>query len=200
MTAMAKAAPLAACAQAIGVTSLHAPPYAALTLQFILLPKGSRSRHKAWLHAWLPAHLTQMLGGKIDLSFHPGSPPRLMQNDRRLGLSLAYARDAAMLAVAADFSVGVDLLWLGDIGDDDLRVANDFLPATEYQALRCLPAARRPDCFGLAWTRLEAALKAAGLPLAKSNALTLEQWHQAVPVPGLPPGYCAAVARGLGPV
>ena len=174
-------------------TPLLAPPYAQAQLWYCRLPATSRAQHKQWLHQWLQCFLPQQLPGRIELTFAAGQPPRLRHNDHPLGLSLSYAGQLGVVALAPS-SVGVDLVWQQDIGDDGLLLAQDFLPAETATQLAGLPEADRTAAAALAWARLEATLKAAQLPLAQAAELPATAWQRSVPLLGLPPGYCGALA------
>jgi phosphopantetheinyl transferase len=164
-------------------------------LWWLALPAASRRQHKQQLHFWLQDFLPQQLGGPVELSFHAGQAPQLRQAGQPLPLSLAYAGQAALVAVSRQaVGIGVDLLWQNDVGDDAAQVAAEFFPASIANHLAQLPELQRRQLFGQQWARLEAALKAAQLPLAEAQRLTPAQWQRAVPLQGLPPGYAAALA------
>lgn len=174
---------------------LLAPPYTGVSLWWLALPVASRQRHKQQLHSWLQDFLPQQLGGQVELLFHAGQAPQMRLDGRPLALSLAYAGHAALVAVSRQAAgVGVDLVWQDDVGDDAAQVAAAFFPASIANHLAQLPDLQRRQLFGQQWARLEAALKAAHLPLAEAQRLTAAQWQRAVPLPGLPPGYAAALA------
>lgn len=175
---------------------LLAPPYAGLTLWLLPLPAGSRQQHKQHLHHWLQHNLPRLLGGQVELQFCAGNAAQLRLDSQTLPLSLAYAGNAALVAInqRSSHNIGVDLVWQADSGDDALSVAKEFFPEAIVGNLARQAASTRQACFSQQWARLEAALKAAKLTLADAAQLTPAQWQRAVPLQGLPPGYAAAVA------
>lgn len=175
-------------------TPLLAPPYAAVQLWCCRLPATGRAQRKQALHRWLQSFLPQHLPGQLELAFAAGQAPRLRHNGQPLGLSLSYA-GALGLAALAPGTVGVDLVWQPDIGNDSLLLAQDYLPADLAHRLAQLPEPQRTAATALAWARLEATLKAAHLPLAHATELPAAAWQRSVPLLGLPHGYCGALAR-----
>lgn len=175
------------------IRPLLAPPYDGVALWWLALPPAPRQRQRQLLQHWLQQQLPRQLGGAIELQFSRGRPAELCRDGTPLGLSLAYAGNAALVGVGP-VQLGVDLVWHGDIGDDLLDVAQQFLPQAQQQCLAALPGDLRQPGFGLAWARFEAALKAAGLALAQAEQLPAAAWQRALPVLGLPPGYYAALS------
>lgn len=175
--------------------ALLAPPYTGVELWWLVLPVASRPQHKLQLHSWLQDFFPQQLGGPVELRFCAGQAPQLRLDGQPLALSLAYAGHAALVAVSRQaVEIGVDLVWQDDIGDDAAQVAAAFFPAAIANHLAQLPDWQRRQLFTQQWARLEAALKAAHLPLAEAQRLTPAQWQRALPLQGLPPGYAAALA------
>ena len=174
-------------------TPLLAPPCAA-ELWYCPLPAGGRAQRKQALHQWLQYFLPRHLPGQVELVFAAGQAPRLRHNGQPLGLSLSYAGQLGLVALAPG-KVGVDLVWQPDIGNDSLLLAQDYLPADLAHRLAQLPEPQRTAATALAWARLEATLKAAHLPLAHATELPAAAWQRSVPLLGLPHGYCGALAR-----
>ena len=177
-------------------TPLLAPPYAEVRLWCCPLPHAGRARRKQALHQWLDDFLRQQLGGQIELTFASGQAPQLIHNHQPLGLSLSYAGQLGLVALASQ-PVGVDLVWQADLGDDAALLAQDYLPVALAKHLAALPEPQRSAAAAQAWARLEAALKASGRTLAEVAGLQAAAWQRSVPLLGLPHGYCGALALSV---
>jgi 4'-phosphopantetheinyl transferase len=94
--------------------------------------------------------------------------PRLT-GERSLRFNLSHCEDQALLAVARDREVGVDVEWIRPDFECEQIAARFFSPA-ETAALRASPASARASVFFAIWTRKEAFVKAKGgglsIPLA----------------------------------
>jgi len=107
--------------------------------------------------------------------------------------NLSWREDLALIAVASDREVGVDLeRERGDVAIESL--ARDFLSTLEAAAIRQAEPARRRAAFFAAWTRHEARRKLHGLAL--EDALPELDPNSVVVVRALtvPAGYAAAIA------
>lgn len=140
--------------------------------------RALRFRHPARQAAYVLAHgaMRRILGGyeqqhPIELRFTIGQfgKPALSQTGarNRLEFSLSHSGDLAVLAVARDRAVGVDVVqW--DAATDCAALAERFFSPGERDSLRMLAGA--PDTyvegFFSAWSRKEAYLKATGYGLA----------------------------------
>ncbi len=82
----------------------------------------------------------------------------------RLRFNVAHADGLALVAVAREREVGVDLEKVRAIEVEE--IAERFFSAAEVAVLRGLPADRRVDAFFRCWTRKEAYLKATGKGLS----------------------------------
>ena len=82
----------------------------------------------------------------------------------RCEFSLSHSDDLALIALADEGEIGVDIERVRPLPDLD-ALARQCLAADELQALRALPAVDRPFAFLQSWTRKEACLKALGLGL-----------------------------------
>ena len=89
--------------------------------------------------------------------------PRVVPPD--LQFSLSHSGGMALLAVAADSVVGVDVEQIRPIAED---VAERFFSPEEQSALRGLPDADWLGGFYRCWTRKEAVLKADGVGLHRA--------------------------------
>lgn len=84
----------------------------------------------------------------------------------RLTFNLSHAGDRAVLAVAGDIEVGVDIETLRR-EEPDAALARTVLTDQEFEQLNRLPPHRRSRAFLECWTRKEACLKALGLGLGR---------------------------------
>lgn len=117
------------------------------------------------------AALRRVLGGCLgvdgrDLGFvvDAGGKPRLAGRSHP-GFSLSHSGGHALIGVARDGAIGVDLEIVRDVPERDAIVRDDFARA-EVEAIAALPPDRREDAFFACWTRKEACLKAIGVGLA----------------------------------
>jgi 4'-phosphopantetheinyl transferase len=95
--------------------------------------------------------------GKPDLSPAFGS---------RLRFNLSHSAGRALIAIAADASVGVDLEYIR-AQSDYAEIARRFFSAAEVGQLDALPGHRYAEAFFSCWTKKEAYLKACGEGLAR---------------------------------
>jgi 4'-phosphopantetheinyl transferase len=111
------------------------------------------------------------------------------------GLEFSFARTdgLAVVAVASDREVGVDVERENDRTDIDL-VAREFLPLGEVAALERTEPDRRRSAFFEAWARHEAHLKLRGQGLTNGVPENLRDPHIVVRTLALRPGFAAAVA------
>jgi 4'-phosphopantetheinyl transferase len=127
---------------------------------------------------------------------HPthGKPRLLFSAHAWLRFNLSHAGSVALVALARDREVGVDVEALR--GDLDLEaMAREAFDAADRQALASAPAKERPALFFERWTRREALLKLSGAGLAGLHAPGAREagdaWVAALDVG---PGSAAAVA------
>jgi 4'-phosphopantetheinyl transferase len=95
--------------------------------------------------------------------YGPHGKPELREGT--LAFNLAHSHERAVLAVAADGPVGVDLEWRQNLRDAD-GIVGRFFTAPEAVLYRELPVELRPHAFYRGWTVKEAYLKAIGKGLA----------------------------------
>jgi 4'-phosphopantetheinyl transferase len=161
---------------------------------------------RATLRRLLGAEL-QRPPGSLRFEYGPeGKPALLDAGDLRF--NLAHSGELALYAIARGRAVGVDVERVRELRDAD-AVARRFFAPAEAEALRELPAERRPLAFFTCWTRKEAYVKARGGGLGlglDSFQVGVEPRERAccVSVPGAgpfavrdlaaPSGYRAAVA------
>ncbi|HOB52003.1 MAG TPA: 4'-phosphopantetheinyl transferase superfamily protein [Acidobacteriota bacterium] len=91
--------------------------------------------------------------------------PYLVELSAPLHFNLAHSGSVALLAVAVDATVGVDVERVRINLDLD-GIARRFFRSEESAALDALPAAQRTEAFFAVWTRKEALLKALGKGIA----------------------------------
>lgn len=150
----------------------------------------ARGRLRALLGAYLgpaPASLVFAYGpcGKPELRDGSGGA-----TGRRMRFNLAHSGDRALLALAWNRSLGIDLEAIRPI-EAVAELARAVCSETEQAALRSLPERERAAAFLRAWTCKEAVAKGLGLGLG----LPLETLE--VLVPGGPPARLRPGAAAL---
>jgi 4'-phosphopantetheinyl transferase len=112
--------------------------------------------------------------------------------DVGLRFNLAHSDDLAVVAVARDVEVGVDVERLRPVADGLSLAARYFAP-DEARALAALPADERDEAFLRLWTSKEAVLKATGEGLTGGLAGDAEaSWSLHAIEPAI--GYVGALA------
>ena len=86
-------------------------------------------------------------------------------SESAIRFNVSNSDDVALLAVAIDRELGVDIEHLREPRDFD-SLAAQFFAASEVTQLRSLPREQRLEGFFRLWTRKEAVLKAVGTGLA----------------------------------
>lgn len=81
-----------------------------------------------------------------------------------LEFNLSHSRGRLLIAVSADFPVGIDIERV-DPAIDPIALAHAGLTAGDVQSLLAAPQQMRHDLFHRLWTRREACLKALGTGL-----------------------------------
>ncbi|MDE2150256.1 MAG: 4'-phosphopantetheinyl transferase superfamily protein [Gammaproteobacteria bacterium] len=132
--------------------------------------RRDRSRYIA-AHVWLRRILGSYLelpAERIALSYGTHGKPRLAAaiSDGRspLWFNLSHSGDHALLAVASDREIGVDIEVLR-VGIAEPQLMKSVLSAAEQQALATLPRRDVDAGFLRCWARKEAVLKALGCGL-----------------------------------
>ncbi len=96
---------------------------------------------------------------------------------QKIFLSLSYAGNTAWIALAANAPIGVDAVSLGECEDWE-DVASLYFEEKTMHSLKNAPSPTR--AFALAWAKLEARCKHAGLPLREKvpppEVRTFTQW------------------------
>jgi 4'-phosphopantetheinyl transferase len=90
-----------------------------------------------------------------------GKPDLAPEFGGRLRFSLSHSAGLALIAIAADAEVGVDLECIA-VQSDFTDIARRFFSAAEVDYLSALPSHLRNKAFFSCWTKKEAYLKAGG--------------------------------------
>lgn len=104
---------------------------------------------------------------RLTFAMTAAGKPYLEDRDGRqlVCFNLSHSGELAVLAVARDRRVGIDIERLRPL-DGCEQLAMQFFSAEETAALRALPAAEQCRAFLNGWTRKEALVKALGEPVA----------------------------------
>jgi len=138
---------------------------------------------------------------EIELELGDNGKPRLRNRDG-IGFNLSHSNGLALVAVAEEREVGVDVELI-EPGRDLVALAKRALPQEDAAAVRAASESERAAVFYAAWTRHEARLKCLGTGLgatASGQSSTSEGENR--PLAGdavvesfdVAPGYAAAVA------
>lgn len=117
-----------------------------------------------WLRAVLAAYLDQP-PAELEIAGAPGTKPRLAGGAGPC-FSLSHSGDLALVAVAADCEVGVDVEVVRPLPDFE-ALARAILSQRELRDWQAVPEPDRLRVFFEAWTRKEAFLKAVGEGLSR---------------------------------
>ena len=119
-------------------------------------------------HAALRLLLARCLRAKpADVRYEPvPGKPRLIGASGPLEFNLSHSGALALIAVARERPVGVDVELVRELADLEAIAEGHFAPA-EVQALRALPPEQRLTGFFRCWTGKEAVIKATGEGLAR---------------------------------
>ena len=173
---------------AIGTAEVHLwafildEPDAVVDAWMQILSDDEKSRAKRFLRhrdrsQWVVAHgvLRHLLGrycgidpSAIEFEYGAAGKPRLAQHATHGALptfNLAHAHGRALLGVARDQEIGVDLEPVRD-DFDPLPIAQQFFFGSELQAIQSAPPGWRGDAFFRHWVAKEAVLKAQGSGLS----------------------------------
>lgn len=111
--------------------------------------------------------LRELLGGYLGCSaaalrFGYGDKGKpFLAGGPRLRFNLSNSSELALVAVAMDVEVGVDVEWLRPM-PDALEIAERFFSDSEREVLAAVAEGERETAFFRCWTRKEAYLKAVG--------------------------------------
>jgi len=135
-------------------------------------------------HAALRAILRRYTDARLDFAVAEAGKPYLPQAPH-LRFNLAHSHEMALVGVALDLEIGVDIERIRHLSDY-AAIAERFFPASE-----AADVVDESDFFRR-WTRIEAVLKARGVGLYAAGTEPAGDWTVADIDAG--PGYCAAVA------
>jgi 4'-phosphopantetheinyl transferase len=110
---------------------------------------------------------------RVEFGRHPGGKPRLLGQPAHAGVrfNVSHSADRALIAVAWDREVGVDLEPVRPCPEALALAQRHFAPA-ELRQLLLAEASDVTRTFLRLWTRKEAVLKAAGTGLTDDLSLT----------------------------
>ncbi len=119
--------------------------------------------------------MRRILGRYLDcdpaaIEFSYGSHGKPFLADRAIEFNLSHSGDWALLAVAVDRAVGVDIERIKPVAELEKLTAR-FLLAAEHERIVALDAADRVLAFFRTWTCKEAYLKATGEGLGQLKSL-----------------------------
>jgi 4'-phosphopantetheinyl transferase len=159
--------------------SLDVPPETSArlyaTLTFDERNRSARFRFERDQQRFIVAHgvLRDLLGrylqsqpGRISYVYNAfGKPDLSPEFGSRLKFNLSHSAGLALIAIAADSNVGVDLEYIR-AQSDYAEIARRFFSAAEVDHLNALPRHLYAEAFFSCWTKKEAYLKACGEGLA----------------------------------
>jgi len=145
-------------------------------------------------HAALRAILGAYTAASLDFALAEHGKPYLPA-EPNWKFNLSHSHEMALVAVAREVEVGVDVEWLRPLAAC-LAIAERFFPPTEAAALKEVPPGAREEEFFRRWTRIEAMLKARGIGLYGAGVEMDGEWTVA-PV-DMGPGYAGSVAASRG--
>ena len=117
-----------------------------------------------------------VLPAQLAFSTNPHGKPALASLDHAwLQFNLSHSGDLALVAVARDRPIGVDVERIAP-PDKFPRLVEQFFSANENAAFRSLPEGKRAAAFFAGWTRKEAYIKALGV----GASLPLDQFDVAM--------------------
>lgn len=140
--------------------------------------------------AALQALLDRAAGRPVTIGRRPEGKPYAPAAPN-LKFNLSHSRGKALVAVAEDIELGVDIERLRPM-PDLARVAERFLPPGDAEALAEMAEPDREREFFRRWTRAEALWKATGLGLYGAGRVPEGDWHVEEIDAGT--GYVAAIA------
>lgn len=118
-----------------------------------------------------------------------GKPALSPEFGGRLRFNLSHSADLALIAIAADADIGVDLEYIR-ASPEYADIARQFFSAPEVDDLNRLPTHLYAEAFLSCWTKKEACAKASGAGLAVPPVRGAWSLYTLQPAPG----YIGAVA------
>jgi 4'-phosphopantetheinyl transferase len=118
---------------------------------------------RAWLRNVLAGYL-HCRPQALQFAYNRYGKPALNQTQStHLHFNLSHSRDRALLAIASDIRVGIDIEAIREIADKEL--VTELFSAREQSLWYSLPASEKQAAFFAGWTRKEAWVKAHGAGL-----------------------------------
>jgi 4'-phosphopantetheinyl transferase len=141
-------------------------------------------------HAALRAILHSYTAATLDFAFAEHGKPYLPAAPG-LKFNLSHSHELALVAVARDIEIGVDVERFRPLAEC-MAIAERFFPPADAAALQDVPPAGREVEFFRRWTSIEAKLKARGFGLYGAGAELDGDWT-VLPI-DVGPEYTASVA------
>ena len=176
------------------------------TLTIEELARSARLRYERDRRRFVVAHgvLRELLArylrtrpGRIRYEYNTfGKPDLTPLSANPLKFNLSHSADLALIAIAAESNVGVDLEYIR-AQPDEMEIAERFFSADDVRYLKGLPNHLRTRGFFSRWTRTEAYVKACGGALvnldgASKKVAPDKSWSIYTLRPA--PGYVGALA------
>ncbi len=122
---------------------------------------------RAALRALLADYLN-VTAAAVTFVYGPNGKPALAPafGDHHLSFNLSHSEHLAVIAVAIDRAIGVDVEMIKPL-DDFEAIASRFFTEKENLALHSVPPSKRLRAFFNCWTRKEAVVKASGEGLTR---------------------------------
>lgn len=125
-------------------------------------------------HAVLNLLLESITGRAPEFGNGPNGKPYLT-NSPSVKFNLSKSKGKALIAVALDVEVGIDIEAIAPM-PDLAAIAERYMPPGDAEALAATPEPAREREFFRRWTRAEALWKAAGLGLYGAGAIPDGEW------------------------
>jgi 4'-phosphopantetheinyl transferase len=135
-------------------------------------------------HGALRAILGGMTDARLDFAVTEMGKP-FLPSAPHVKFNLSHSHDMALVAVALDVEIGVDVEWIRPLSDYAALAERFFPPSQAAEVDGELDFFRR-------WTRIEAALKARGVGLYAAGTELSGEWT--IADLDAAPGYAAAAA------
>ena len=147
--------------------------------------------------------ITQVLADKLSCSYteiklisQSGQSVKVSQPRQNIGLSISYEPSLSLAAINMDGKVGVDLIDVKSIPNDNeiYKLALEYLGTQVAEYLSLLPSELQKHAFAKAWTEFEARLKFQEKSLDEWNASSALQMNTLTIRPlALPESYIGTV-------
>ena len=103
----------------------------------------------------------------LQFGYEPNGKPYLANAEDKVSFNVAHSEDVALIAIAKEGDIGVDVERVRWLPDFDELVAR-FFSTREARQFQALPLERKAAAFFNLWTRKEAMLKATGEGISDS--------------------------------